>query len=43
MPDMTSLAAAVVPRIGKIIKMASVLLREEKICCKLVHYPLYLS
>jgi len=43
MPDMTpmSLAAAVVLRTGKIIKMALVFLKEEEIYYKIVYYPLY--
>jgi len=44
MPDMTptSLAAAVVPRTGKIIKNGTVFLKEEKIYYKMIYYTLYL-
>jgi len=40
MPDMTptSLAAAVAPRTGKIIKMGSVFLKEERFFYKMVYY-----
>jgi len=42
MPDMTStsLAAAVAPRTGKMIKNI-VFLKEEKICYKMVNYTLH--
>jgi len=44
----TSLLAAVAPRTGIVIKnglrvMASVFLKEEKICYKMVYYTLHLS
>jgi len=42
MPDMTptSLAAAVVPRTVKLLKM---ILKEEKICYKMAYYTLHLG
>jgi len=45
MPDMTptSLAAAVAPRTGKIIKNGPVFLKEEKIFYKIMYYILHLS
>jgi len=45
MPDMmpSSLSAAVGPRTGKIIKNGLVVLKEEKICYKMVYYTLHLS
>jgi len=39
----TSLAVAVAPRKAKSLKMASLFLKEEKICYKLVHYHFIFS